>query len=356
VTYEFSTFAPVGNSLLSKVATYEVNRVTGELVGPVFTADAGDHPWSVVVEPGGNFVYVASISTDEVRVYSVNGANGALTPKPSLQVQSHPAGLAVDPLGRFLYIAKEQPTFNMNLLVYQINAVNGSLSFASGLLTGSGAEVGPIAVTAEPQGQFVYAIDSNSTLLAYKVDANGNLTGEPGPAIAVGVGSSFGGLGSPWTFAASGRYPRWQDRCTHLAYYNTNVWGSIPPGGGQNCYLAATRSASSNAASNNDPPPPPPTHFSLHVNFSGAYGGTVSSSPAGIFVSTDPAQTQTQVYDALFPTGTVVTLTSSPIPSDTLVYDLQWTGSGGCSGTANTTTVTVNSDVSCALKRTPKSP
>jgi hypothetical protein len=335
----------VGNAFVSTVKTYEVNRATGALAGPMFSAPAGDRPWSIVVDPAGKFAYIASISTDEVRAYTIDPATGALTPQQTTQAQSNPASLAMDPLGRFLYIAKRQPTFNTNLLVYRINASNGSLSFASSIRTGPGAQVGPIAVTAEPQGQFVYAIDSNNTLLAYKVDGNGNLAPQAAPATPVGVGSSFSGIGSPWSFAASGTPPWWQDRCTHLSYWNTGAWGgSIPPHG---CMLTTTRTASSNAPSNNDPPPPPPSSFALNVSVNGLSDavGSITSSPAGIDYDPLSVGNHNQTV-AAFPSGTTVTLSATKAPNQPVV---NFTWSNGCTGTGTGTNVLMNQDRSCTL-------
>jgi 6-phosphogluconolactonase (cycloisomerase 2 family) len=353
VSYEFSIFAPVGDTFVDTVQTYQVDLATGALVGPLFSAPGGSHPWSVVVEPTGKFVFVASVSSDEVRRYSINASIGALTYLGSVQVQSEPSSLAVDPTGRFLYVAKEQPTFNMNLLVYRI-ANNGNLNFSSSVLTGSGAEVGQIAVTAEPQGQFVYAIDSNGTLLAYQIDAVNGILNPSGPPLP---GFSFpwflGGIGNPFAFSASGTSPVWQDGCSVQTAWDSGLWGPQP---GSGCFFPGVifGSFGGGGGGNSPPPPPPASSFALDATY-GVWGGIITSAPAGIDYSSQPIDNRT-AFTASFPAGSTVTLCARPPAVPQQVYDFSWTGSGGCSGAATCTNVRMSSNESCHLELTVKSP
>lgn len=73
--------------------------------------------------------------------------------------------------------------------------------------------------------------------------------------------------------------------------------------------------------------------YSLSVAKSGTGSGSVSSNPAGIDCGTLCSDTA-----ANFELGTSVTLTASPATGSTFAF---WTG-GGCSGSQNTCTVTVN--------------
>ena len=351
VGYEFSIFAPVGDTFVDTVQTYRVDPATGALIGPLFSAPGGSHPWSIVVEPTGKFAFVASVSSDEVRRYSIDASIGALTYLGSVQLQSQPSSLAVDPLGRFLYVAKQQPTFNMNLLVYQIGHTGG-LNFSSGLLTGTGAEVGQIAVTAEPQGQFVYAIDSNGTLLAYQLDGANGILNPSGPPLP---GFSFpwwiGGIGNPFAFSASGTSPVWQDGCSVQTAWDSGVWGAMP---GSGCFFLAFASFGGGGGTGTSPPPPPASSFALDVTY-GVWGGIFTSAPAGIDYSSEPMDNRTK-SSASFPAGSSVTVCANPPPVPQQVYDFRWTGSGGCSGTATCTTVSMSSNEGCHLELTVKSP
>src|SRR5262249_59623093 len=125
VTYMFRTSTPVGNTFFEKVKTFAVNRVTGELSGPIGEAATGTAPWAIVVDPNDKFVFVASLSSDTVQTYALDQNSGVLSLKAGITVQSKPSSLAVDSEGRFLYVGKEQPFSNRNLEVYSIDGRGG---------------------------------------------------------------------------------------------------------------------------------------------------------------------------------------------------------------------------------------
>ena len=291
---------------------------------------------------------MADVGSDEVGRYAINASTGVLSYLGSLSVTSEPSALAVDPLGRFLDIAKQLPTFNQNLLVYRING-DGSLRFATSVLTGSGDEVGPIAVTAEPQGQFVYVIDSNNALVAYQVDGP---TGILNPAGAALPGFVFPwwscGISDPFAFSVSGTSPVWQDGCSVQSAWDSGLWGPLP---GSGCFFASQFLAvggGGGGGGGTPPPPPPASSFSLDVS-SGVWGGNITSSPAGIDL--DAGQ-----VSAAFPAGSGVRLCAIPPAVPQQTYGYTWTGSAGCSGTQTCTTLTMSSDESCHLELVPTSP
>lgn len=338
VTYMFRTSTPVGNAFFEKVKTFAVNPVTGELSGPIGEAATGTAPWAIVVDPNDKFAFVASLSSDEVQSYALDPKTGVLSLRGGITVQSKPTSLAVDSEGRFLYVGKQQPFSNRNLEVYSIDG-KGGLSFVGGLLTGSGSMVGPMAVVAEPQGQFVYAVDQNGNLVPLRLDpATGGLT--PGtPVPGVGVGGSSGGVGDPSTFAASGTRLVWVDGCTIVAS-NYFVFDACPLPAGQ----ASTGGSEGGGDGGTHAPP---TSFVLTVHLDPAHGGHITSSPAGIDV-TDNAPPNT--FSHRFPAGSLVGLTGVPSSGDFQSYDISW--SVGCAGTGSYTSVQMNSDVSCYLNLT----
>ena len=348
VTYLHAVSTPPGNNYWDTVKAYSVDHSTGALVGPIASAPTGDNPWAIVVTPGGHYAYVASLSNQgsvaELSSYSLDAQSGTVTFRNSTSVQSQPASLAMDPEGRFLYVGKQQPFSNQNLLVYGINANNGGLSFATGVLLGGGSEVGPIAVVAEPQGQFVYAMDStNGAIVAYAVDASsGQLTSAGSALTGALAGGATGGVGDPFSFAASGTSPVWQDGCTIMTstgfvFEGCPMFGSFGGGGG---------------GGGGTPPPPAATHR-LDVTI-GTWGGSIVSSPAGIDYSLDDLSRNKAA--AAFSTGSGVELCASPPPETGQAYDISWTGTGGCGGTGMCTGVTLTMDEACRLEWTPRSP
>jgi 6-phosphogluconolactonase (cycloisomerase 2 family) len=343
VTYMFRTSTPVGNTFFEKVKTFAVNRVTGELSGPIGEAATGSAPWAIVVDPNDKFAFVASLSSDEVQTYALDPNTGVLSLTGGVSVQSKPTSLAVDSEGRFLYVGKQQPFSNRNLEVYSIGS-GGGLSLAGGLLTGSGSMVGPMAVAAEPQGQFVYAVDQNGNLDPFDLDpSTGGLT--PGtPVPGVSVGGSFGGVGDPSSFAASGTSPIWVDGCT-VAAGPGFVFEACPlpssPGG----------TTANNEGGGDGGTHPPPTSFVLTAQADPSWGGIITSDPAGI--SIDACGGGANTLSARFPVGAGVTLQATPCSVPPQSYDISWTG--GCAGTGSTVQVDVTSDVSCHLHLTPSS-
>ena len=218
VSYTFGLRTPVGNAYADQVKIFSIDATTGVLNGPVGSASAASTPWSVVVEPTGQFAYVASKdrNSNRVHAYTIDAATGALTERSSVLVSNQPASLAIDPLGRFVYVGLQE-SFGDNLESYRINPSFGALNNPVGFgLVAGGGGVSPIAVVAEPQGEFVYAVHTGNTsseLAAFKVNpASGALT-------AVGAVSgvmSLGGLGAgtPFSFAAGGTSPIWVNDCT----------------------------------------------------------------------------------------------------------------------------------------------
>jgi 6-phosphogluconolactonase (cycloisomerase 2 family) len=341
VTYMFRTSTPVGNKFFEKVKTFAVNRVTGELSGPIGEATTGTAPWAIVVDPNDKFAFVASLSSDAVQTYTLDQSTGVLSLKTGITVQSRPSSLAIDSEGRFLYVGKQQPFSNRNLEVYSIDG-SGGLTLADGLLTGTGAMVGPMAVAAEPQGQFVYAVDQNGNLDPFVVNpSTGALTA--GTAVpGVMVGGTGGGVGDPSSFAASGTSPIWVDGCTVAAGPDFVFEACALPSG-------SVGTTANNEGGGNGSTHPPPSSFTLTAGADPIWGGVVVSDPPGI--SIDECGGGANTLSASFPTGTSVTLRATPCSVPVQTYDFSWTGS--CAGTGSTVFVTVGPDVTCRLHLTP---
>src|SRR5262249_12126417 len=151
-----------------------------------------------------------------------------------------------------------------------------ALSLKGGVLVSNGAG-GPIAVTADPQGEFVFVTDGGRIVPFAVNGTTGALT--PGTvADGIFLGGSTGGVGDPFKFAVGGSSPVWQDNCTVqvndafvfdgcLVPHMSNGLGSTSGGtggigGGTLTHLSATS-------------------FTLSVS-TGPTGGSITSSPAGI--------------------------------------------------------------------------
>jgi len=331
VLFDGSTLS---NPLDSRVALYNVDPATGAFTGPVSTIAAtapGNHSWAITIDPNGKALYVANLISNEVVTFGINATSGALSNLGSLSVRDKPAALAMDSFGRFVFAAKQEPFYNVNALSFLMDAGNGTLAAAGSALSGcpGGACVGPISMFTEPQGDFAYVIDSRGGLTSFAVNpltgaltSVGSLSGASVPAP--------GGIGFPFTFAASGTSPVWQPNCTH------------------GCSLVGVLTSGGNGGGTPPSNPNPPTSHYLSVS-QGPDFGFVTSSPAGIdygpATNADPLGHTVSANH--FPANSNVQLCASPPPLVGEAYDITWTGS--CSGTGQCASVTMNSDKSCLL-------
>jgi hypothetical protein len=290
----------------------------------------GGAPWSIALDPNNRSLHIACLSTNELQSYSVNANTGGLsTLGSSISVLRRPASLAADSFGRFIFATKQEVLIPGNVLSYRMDTTTGALSFVNGLYSGcpGGACGGPTSVVADPQGNFIYAIDTTGGLTAFDANATtGALT-----SVASRSGAwvpATGGIGTPFRFAVSGTSPVWQSGCT----FNCALMGILTGSGG---------GGGGNPTTN---PNPPSTHY-LRLAI-GPYFGSVSSTPAGIDYAPptnfNPLGRNDRSSD--FPANSTVTLCAMEPPTGG-PYDITWTGS--CSGTGWCTSVTMNSDKNC---------
>src|SRR5262249_13682326 len=153
-----------------------------------------------------------------------------------------------------------------------INANNGALSLVSGVLLGAGGQVGPIALAAEPQGQFVYAMLDGLVPVAFDGTTGALTVGTP--IAGVFAGGSSGGVGDRFSFAASGASLVWQDGCTVLVD-DVFVFAGCPHG------FPSSGGGGGGGGGGSTPPPPAATHV-LTVHLDPAWGGNIVSTPPGI--------------------------------------------------------------------------
>ncbi len=346
---------PQNQNDFDTIKTYGVSPASGLFTAsPIGSAPTGDNPWALAVTPGGHFAYVASLSAqgnvDQLAVYSINQTTGLLSLQSSFGISpasgQSPLSLAMDPEARFLYVGLQSlvfapPNSNFNVHTYAINPNNGSLSFAAGLATSSNPQ-GPISVIAEPQAQFLYVMDANNQVGAFKIASNGSLAPQGTPITNVFLGGSTGGVGDPFFFAASGTSPVWVDNCTVI------VSGPYIFDGCPTTFLSTGPGSTGTGGTGTGNPPPPAAQFTLDVS-TDVTGGSIVSSPPGIDL--DPINGLDFVQQG-FPNGTQVLLTAAP-PDSLNVYDVKWTGS--CSGTTLTTSVLMSQDKGCHVTFTPSS-
>ena len=157
-------FAPTG------VSMFMIDAMTGTLTS-TGTIPTGGRAVSLAADPQGNFTYVTTQSeppgsTGAVSMYSINAANGDLTPIGTIPAGTNPASVAVDPMGKFAYVAN---TGSNDVSMYNIHATTGALTSMGPIAAGTG----PVSVAVDQHsGKFVYVVNSGSNdVSTYSINA-----------------------------------------------------------------------------------------------------------------------------------------------------------------------------------------
>jgi 6-phosphogluconolactonase (cycloisomerase 2 family) len=148
-------FAYAANYGSNNVSVYTINQATGALTSGA-TITAGTWPYYVTVDPTGRFAYVANEASFDVSVYTIDQTTGALTAGTSVSTGMNPKSFAVDPTGRFGYAANY---FSSSVSAYTIDQTTGELTSAGS----AAAETNPKSVVVGPSGRFAYVANEGWT-------------------------------------------------------------------------------------------------------------------------------------------------------------------------------------------------
>lgn len=152
LTY-ISSYTPNGQG----IALYAMDSATGKLTFIEVAASSSVSPSWMALHPNGKLLYTANetdnfngTTAGSVSAYAVNRATGALTSLNTVSSQgSGPVYVSVDPLGQFVFVANYT---GGNLAVLPILA-DGSLGDATDVQADVGS-VGPAHATDGPPGSF----------------------------------------------------------------------------------------------------------------------------------------------------------------------------------------------------------
>ncbi|MCC7051768.1 MAG: lactonase family protein [Gemmatimonadaceae bacterium] len=142
----------------------------------------GPHAHWIAESPARRRVYVADLGIDQVRVYRVNAATGALTlnaaPPGQLPPGSGPRHIAFHPSNRYAYVNNELAS---TVTVFRHAAATGALSPVQTLRTvpeGFTGENNTAEIQASADGRFVYVANrGHNSIAVFAVDAtSGRLT------------------------------------------------------------------------------------------------------------------------------------------------------------------------------------
>src|SRR6185369_17065077 len=124
--------------------------------------NAGLRPAAITVDPAGKFAIVAdfnSANVDNVTVYSINQATGALSSVSGspFAAETNPYSVAVDPAGKFIFTAN----YGSNKVsAFAINSSTGLLAPVTGSPFVAGIQ--PESITVDPSGKFVFVANFGS--------------------------------------------------------------------------------------------------------------------------------------------------------------------------------------------------
>ncbi|MFT5049202.1 MAG: 6-phosphogluconolactonase (cycloisomerase 2 family) [Chlamydiales bacterium] len=165
----------------------------------------GTEPVEISFDAAGHFAYVTNRGSNDVSIYKVDLATGALEVRGRTRTRATPGGFTTssgidravqEP--RFLYAANETSD---TLTPYEVSATTGQLTPIGGAPVMTGA--GPRSLASDPSGRWLYTLDAlDSSISFYALDPG---TGAP---TQIGLPHVFPGSGMPRAIAvdSSGRF------------------------------------------------------------------------------------------------------------------------------------------------------
>jgi hypothetical protein len=138
---------------LNVVLGYSVDASTGALSALTGNPTAATGADSIVIDPTSSFLYVSDDTDIALLAYSINSTTGALTPLPGspyptggepncVECSFLPTFVSIDLSGKYVYVQSEFTISSSIISAFSINAANGSLTPVPGspFTTGANSE------------------------------------------------------------------------------------------------------------------------------------------------------------------------------------------------------------------------
>jgi len=185
-------FAYTANNGSGNVSGFSINPTTGFLTPiPGNPVAVGPSPAQVGLTPNGKFAYIPNSSGRQIAAFTIDPASGALTPIPGspfatpfVKGPTYP-GVAVEPQGRFLYMTSISDD---QVAGFSINANSGALTPVPGSPYAAGTNSSGLP-TFSPGGNFVYITNQATpgSVTGFAMDpTTGALTPIPGSPFPAG--------------------------------------------------------------------------------------------------------------------------------------------------------------------------
>jgi 6-phosphogluconolactonase len=195
---------PSGSFLYVTVAGGQAQTTNGSIVGfsvsagvlqalnPLFTNADGVNPAGLAIDPSGAYLYVANTQSSSISIFAISPPNappGTLQEvigSPLADIYNDPVALMLDPKGQFLYVANQGSN---NVAVYSISSSTG-LPVALTTSTSAfafGTEVSPSFLAEDPNGNYLFVGNRGSSA---GIQAFGISGGNLNPLFTYGVGNT----------------------------------------------------------------------------------------------------------------------------------------------------------------------
>jgi 6-phosphogluconolactonase len=144
----------------------------------------GSNPISMVIQPAGNFAYIANFSGNNVTLLAVNRGNGQLSvpatttpiPPPSppniFNTGTGPVAMAVAPAGTFLFVLNQGSN---DISAFAIDPTDGNLTNVGGSPFAAGCSGSSVTITPKADLLFV-TCPAAGTITAFTISSQGVLS------------------------------------------------------------------------------------------------------------------------------------------------------------------------------------
>jgi 6-phosphogluconolactonase len=177
-------YAYVANALDNNVSVYSIDIISGALTaidadgstgGPTYMSTNGTTPYSVKVDPAGQYLYVANRASNQVSIFAIGVVDPRTLSTPNAPTVtdnngSTPVSIAMHPSKQFAYVLNSgSKTVNVYSTATAGWGINQSYATTGNL---------PISISIDTSGQYAYvANSSDGTISAYSINpATGELT------------------------------------------------------------------------------------------------------------------------------------------------------------------------------------
>jgi len=185
-------YAYVSNWGSSSVSQYRIGSNGSLTAIGTGTVASGAGPNAVTIDHADRFAYVANLGGSTVSQYKI-GLDGQLSPMSAPMVASGiaPASLTVDPTDHFAYVANfganaQNPPAGPGTISQYSIGLDGSLTPMSSATVVSGS--GPNALAVDPASKHLYVANlGDNNVGQYTINSDGSLTAMTTPTISSGV-------------------------------------------------------------------------------------------------------------------------------------------------------------------------